>query len=321
MKKEMDTWISTVKLLLLCATVMYVAPLVRYDVVLPWLRPPYLYVVVNGIILTIAVTSRFGHRSQPPEPHLRPHYGLISVRTPPPEYFARFSAAADDAELDMAPFSIRYAAEEAPPLPSSAVHGGDEVVVELRPVVVNGLRVFNVGRAEEETVRGGGSGGACGAPSPEGNFPVAELECFVPAVREKPVRSGHRRMTKSATQKVRRPKVESHDETLDNVWKKIKEGAPQAGHESAPPQEVRKKLVAQLLQPAVRVRRDHMSKSKSFKEPRVRKDPPPIQKEHSPSLDELNRRVEAFIKKFNEEMKLQRQKSLDEYMEMINRGA
>ncbi|KAL2253225.1 UNVERIFIED_CONTAM: hypothetical protein Sindi_0117200 [Sesamum indicum] len=66
--------------------------------------------------------------------------------------------------------------------------------------------------------------------------------------------------------------------------------------------------------------RDHAPESEIFKDRTCNHDSssPAIQKEASLDEDELNRRVEAFIKKFNEEMRLQRQESLDKYMKMIN---
>lgn len=116
-------------------------------------------------------------------------------------------------------------------------------------------------------------------------------------------------------------------ETLENTWKAITEGR------SIPLSRHMKKCdtwenhgrqidLGQLGPSPVK-------KSETFKDrsnqqaPAVTSSPGSgkLRKEPSLSQDELNRRVEAFIKKFNEEMRLQRQESLNQYMEMINRGS
>lgn len=84
--------------------------------------------------------------------------------------------------------------------------------------------------------------------------------------------------------RVARPK---RQETLESTWKMITEGrhVPLTRH-------------------------DHGGDNPPA---RIRKDP-------SVGQEELNRRVEAFINKFNENLRIQRQESLQQLTEMINRG-
>lgn len=108
-----------------------------------------------------------------------------------------------------------------------------------------------------------------------------------------------------------RPK---RQETLESTWKMITEGrhVPITRHLK------KSDTWEHHVAPAI----DHVPKSETFKD-RSGYEPPAlakIRKEASPGQDELNRRVEAFIKKFNEDMRMQRQESLNQYMEMVNRG-
>lgn len=132
-------------------------------------------------------------------------------------------------------------------------------------------------------------------------------------------------------------------ETLENTWKMITEGrhvpltrhmkksdtfhihgrhvaavdddAPEENENSTtfPPQHHHQRRV--LKSETFKDRTNYVSPSYSPSPTAVK-----IRKDPSLSSDDLNRKVEAFIKKFNEDMRLQRQQSMQQYMEMINRG-
>ncbi|KAG6416547.1 hypothetical protein SASPL_123979 [Salvia splendens] len=302
-----------------------------WSVVISWLKPPYLYIIINGIIITIAASSRF-HQSHS-EPAAIRSERLISVITPTLESFVPLPAPAN--------FKTTAAPE---PQAEVVVPAVEDRVVDLKPVVVNGLKVdfatevddLRILRAEAEDVFDE-SALLNNSPMRDTFSPEVNLESLFPA-REKPLASSrfvHRkpntthpeackscftdRFDKNENKKVagakalRRVARPKKQETLESTWKMITEGrhVPLTRHLK------KSDTFEQQASPAM----DHVAmvpKSETFKErsnyeARIRKEP-------SLGQDELNRRVEAFINKFNEDMRMQRQESLQQFHEMINRG-
>ncbi|KAL8032690.1 hypothetical protein ABFX02_13G112800 [Erythranthe guttata] len=336
---SMSSWILSMKVILISAGVVSLATVLKFSVplavsgapaawsvLLSWLKPPYLYLIINGIILTIAVTSRFHHHGQPAEPSspssaaVRSHH-LISVKTPPPSIYASsFSVQSD----------ITTTAEDPSPSPAAAEVVVQEMeddthFVELKPVIVNGSMV-DIETDEEIVASNEGedvfneSAFAYNTLPEEIISPELQLQFPLPA-SEKPLvssRFGHRKPNRSNPEGVRalrvaRPKKQ---ETLESTWKMITEGrhVPITRH-------LKKSDTWEHHADPTTV--DHVVKSETFKDRSNYEAPAPakIRKEASLSQDELNRRVEAFINKFNEEMRMQRQESLNQYKEMMNGGA
>ncbi|CAA0835989.1 Protein of unknown function (DUF761 [Striga hermonthica] len=313
----MGGWILSMKILLISAGVVSLAVGLRFAVpaaadgipalwsaAVSWLRPPYLYLIINGIIITIAASSRFqkSHSEQPPAAQ-----HLISVKTPPTVSFEPFPAQVDVVAV------VEEPAEAATAVAEVVVSDIEDAVVELRPVTVDGSEV-GIDSPEEIAIEADQDKDVFvdytieyrnTPPSPSPSPPPEEmvsreiqLESLFPA-REKPLvtsRFAHRKPNRSnpeaGARALRVTKTKKH-ETLESTWKMITEGrhVPLTRHLKKP--------------------EDHGGDVPA---------PARIGKEPSPGQEELNRRVEAFINKFNEEMRMQRQESMNQFMEMINRG-
>lgn len=116
--------------------------------------------------------------------------------------------------------------------------------------------------------------------------------------------------------KVSKPK---RRETLESTWKKITDGRAMPLNRHLKKSDTWDTHVRRQSSPPPPPK---MKKAETFSDSsNASENPARLRKEPSLGREELNRRVEAFIKKFNEEMRLQRQESLEHYNQIIRNRA
>ncbi|XP_013637164.1 PREDICTED: uncharacterized protein LOC106342702 [Brassica oleracea var. oleracea] len=325
----MVSWVVTLKAVLISSGVasvgvllkVYVPMAVDFSVsqapvlwssLLSWLKPPYLYVLTNGIIITIVASSKYyrnsSHHGQEGDESASPR--MLEVKDLDPDaQFSFVAAYPPSPKLEPEAFmAVVYDDHEE--------EAEEEEIIDAVAMVEDESELKSVIMVENfDLVGSGGDEDAmlASANSNRSHVPLrmTESENLPP----KDSRFGHRESVKASTKggrrgvlRVTKPK---QNDTLENTWKMIKEGKSTT-------------LPRQLYRRSDTFSRGNSGeanpvyrKSETFRDrtnhyqSQVRKDP-------SLSQDELNRRVEAFIKKFNEDMKLQRMESLRQYKEITD---
>ncbi|XP_010430141.1 PREDICTED: uncharacterized protein LOC104714462 [Camelina sativa] len=357
----MVSWMMTIKAVLLSSGVASVVTLLKVSVpvavdfsvsqapilwssLLSWLKPPYLYVVTNGIIITIVASSKYyrSHhdRHEEEEDEIVVYGGgggggykiqteeelSVTQHQAPPRMLevkdldtgAHFGFVVTNPEVEelelKAVTAVEEEKEEITDAAETATAEEDEIKEELKNVIM----VENSDLVESDFV-----------PPPNVNqnrLPPRMIESEnLPPTIEKPLvasRIGHRKLMKASQEggrALRVTKPKKGNETLENTWKMITEekrklyrrsdtfGRGDSGGGGGVDGE------AKPVYKKSETFRDRTNYYQSLETAKMRKEP-------SLSQDELNRRVEAFIKKINEEMKLQRMESLRQYKEITSRG-
>ncbi|KAJ1291440.1 hypothetical protein BS78_02G315700 [Paspalum vaginatum] len=304
-----------------------------------WLTPPYLYLVINAIIISIAASSRFqpgggGTRaSSSASPYAPPAAAAGAV--------GEVAEVEQDGILPAVAVAVQVPAPDVAAVPVVAVAGREVAAVEEPVVEVN--TVATAPPPDDDVDEGFTISRSTWTPRRRGVEP--ELEADVESEvapfadltnsrsREKPLVSARfsRKAAKPSPEgsralRVARPRKE---ETLESTWKAITEGRgpPLARHlkksdtwDTRPGR--RPSGGSGEVDPAAGA----MRKAETFNDGGAERSkagpaPAPVRREPSLGQDELNRRVEAFIHKFNMEMRLQRQESLKHYNDMLGRGS
>ncbi|XP_021294344.1 uncharacterized protein LOC110424155 [Herrania umbratica] len=328
-----STWILSLKVLFISIGILAIAfglkvsvPLVLefsvsqapllWSTFRSWLKPPYLYVIINGIIITIAASSRFyiktGEKDQTEQMQRR---SKISVDQGP-DFEDEMKSGLDFGVVE----SSALVYEQKQTVEEVEMRGFEEESNAAVEDVGDGGDEFAISKSEWIPPRRMGS---------------SEIPSDILSPTDKPPaasRFGHRKPVKANPEggralRVAKPK---RHETLENTWKMITEGRamPLTRHlkKSDTWENHGRDINVEALADSPLVKKSETFRDRTnYQPPRVQDTSSPasekLRKEPSLSQDELNRRVEAFIKKFNDEMRLQRQESLNQYMEMINRGS
>ncbi|KAK3125379.1 hypothetical protein QOZ80_7BG0604060 [Eleusine coracana subsp. coracana] len=276
-----------------------------------WMTPPYLYLVINAIIISIAASSRFqpgtDRPSAEPEPEQQ-HVAAVEPEAVPLEAVPVVPAA----ELVAAEDEPVVKGKKNKPAPAPKLDTKEED------------EEFSISRSSWTPRRRGAE------EEGEEAKPFADLTNS----REKPLVSArfNRKPAKAkpspeAGSKALRVARQRKEETLESTWKAITEGRapPLARHlkksDTWDTRPGRRPSGSGELDPAAAPAppppATAMRKAETFNDGRSKA---PVRREPSLGQDELNRRVEAFINKFNMEMRLQRQESLKYHQEMLRLG-
>ncbi|CAH2047878.1 unnamed protein product [Thlaspi arvense] len=362
----MVSWLMTIKAVLISSGVASVALFLKVSVpaavdfsvsrapimwssLLSWLKPPYLYFITNGIIITIVASSKYyrstshdqeddgvvygagGDYKIQTEPivHDQASPRMLVVKDLDPDStfnFAVTNPPSPQLESEVVTAVVYDDEEEKITDPVAMVEDENEIEEEVKSVIM--------AESSDLAETGGDEEFILPPISNWNHLPprMTESENLPPT--EKPLvssRFGHRKLMKTNPEggralRVTKPK---RNETLENTWKMITEG------KSTP-------LTRQLYRRSDTFSRGDSGasgeakpvykKSETFRDrtnyyqsqekaaTTTGKAKGKLRKEPSLSQDELNRRVEAFINKFNEEMKLQRMESLRQYKEITSRG-
>ncbi|XP_068339878.1 uncharacterized protein [Pyrus communis] len=360
-----NTWLLTLKVALISTGVVSIAvglklsaPVVAdavtshvpslWSSAVSWLRPPYLYIIINCIIISIVASSKLHPKPEDSTPVTEPELVRVS-----PVTTAKISAQiSPDYSAYDGIFPSESGYDENVLTKVSDSYGG--VVVE--PMVSEVVKGKEKNSEDLAAIEGGDEAAAVSTPVKTSLQRKDSMEFWLNENQKPPVsaRIGHRRSVKAVKASpeggksfgVSKPK---RNDTLESTWKTITEGrsVPLARHlKKSDTWDTHVQGIDENTPPPM----PKMNKSETFQERSSANSPPPNPKmkksetfqerssENSPSLarssgsgrlrkepslsqDELNRRVEAFINKFNEEMRLQRQESLNQYQKMVNRGA
>ncbi|KAF5756528.1 hypothetical protein HanXRQr2_Chr17g0815771 [Helianthus annuus] len=272
-----------------------------WSVIDSWMKPPYLYAIVNGIIITIIASTHF----QPNHRHEHDDYNQSNYAPPP-------------SELTKAATNLSFGVMEPPPV------GYDDIIKPRVTVAYESkctdLEVETVAvEIEDEFITTKSVWQPSVQVPPEVNLPVEQKRLVTSrfAHNRKPAKN-----VPEGARALRVLKAKKH-ETLDSTWKMITDGRriPTTTTKQFRKSDTFVKLHHNHPSDESKTNTKMVRKSETFKDQNHHQQSgEKLKKYLSPSHEELNRRIEAFIKKFNEDMRLQRQESLKHYMEMINGG-
>ncbi|KAM7482866.1 hypothetical protein LguiB_007449 [Lonicera macranthoides] len=258
-----------------------------------WLSPPYIYVILNFIIISIAASSTFHHLKSPHDDYEQDSHDTINTTI---SEFRDSSVKSTTVEVStITPNFNEESIFESTEKLSSKQSSGEciikatittvEIENQRKILVADSIKQLKEEEEEEEE------------DCHDGDTLEATWKAITEGQGKQPA---SRQLKKSET------------------WNVPPEVAVVHGGVNCSSEEVAEEEEDLTVSAAAAWK--ELKKSETFNDAVSARRRGGLRRDPSMNHDELNRRVEAFINKFNNDMRIQRQESNQRFLDMINRG-